>query len=444
MQSSESSNSPSKAESQAPNGRLVVCLVWVFRVIVGCTFIFSGITKLVDLWGTVFKIEDYLDVWHIDVPRTVVLMGAMSLSTFEFASGLLLLTGCYRRVLTWLIGMLMSGMLVLTAYIWYADPVSDCGCFGDFMILSNSATFWKNVVLMAMVIFLIIYNRRGASLYKAPIQWIVVVSVVLYSIAVSLVGYTIQPLLDFRPYPVGAPLLGDELSDDTYVSFVYSRDDIEKVFGSDELPDEEDGWSFVRRIESDNKPAKTLTAYDPVTGEDVTYDYLEGADSLLILVLPEPKRADLSNTYLINELSDVVDRDGSSMVALLATDDRGIDRWVDHSMASYPCLQADDTSLKQLSRGVMSMVWVTGDTVRWKRTVSSITMDDVDRIVSGKASLSSLSIDGPREFVRITLILGGFLVVLYLLQTIIINTWQLIRQKRQSRKKAVAQKENVH
>ncbi|MDE6402777.1 MAG: hypothetical protein K2K86_03095, partial [Muribaculaceae bacterium] len=212
------------------------------------------------------------------------------------------------------------------------------------------------------------------------------------------------------------------------------RDGVEEVFGSDQLPDEDAGWTYVRRIEPDDAGDKTLTAYDPVTGEDVTYDYLEGADSLLILVLPEPKRADLSNTYLINELSDVIERDGSSMVALLATSDRGIERWVDHSMAAYPCLRVEDTSLKQLSRGVMSMVWVTQDTVRWKRTVASITMDDVDRIVSGKASLSSLAIDGPYQFIRLTVVLGGFLIVLYLLQTIIINTWQLIKHKRASRK----------
>ncbi|MDE7473299.1 MAG: DoxX family protein [Muribaculaceae bacterium] len=421
---------PPRAERKAVN--FVGLFVWLFRLIVGGTFIISGVTKLVDLWGTVFKIEDYFTVWQWEVPRTVVLIGAMALSTFEFISGLLVLTGCYRRVLTWLVGLLMAAMLVLTAYIWYADPVSDCGCFGDFIILSNGATFAKNIVLMAMIIYLILYNRRCASLFKAPIQWIVVTAVVFYSIAISLVGYNIQPLLDFRPYPVGAPLLGDESSDGGDVQFVYSRDGVEKVFGSDELPDEDAGWAYVRRIEPEADDSKTLTAYDPVTGEDVTFDYLEGADSLLILVLPEPSRADLSNTYLINELSDAISRDGSSMVALLATSQRGIERWVDHSMASYPCLQVEDTSLKQLSRGVMSMVWVTGDTVRWKRTVSSITMDDVDRIVSGKASMSSLAIDGPKEFMRLTVVFGGFLVVLFLLQTIIINTWQLIKKKRTS------------
>lgn len=421
---------PPRAERKA--GNFVTLLVWLFRLIVGGTFIISGVTKLVDLWGTVFKIEDYFTVWQWEVPRTVVLIGAMALSTFEFISGLLVLTGCYRRVLTWLVGLLMATMLVLTAYIWYADPVSDCGCFGDFIILSNGVTFAKNIVLMAMIIYLIRYNRRCTSLFKAPIQWIVVTAAVFYSIAISLVGYNIQPLLDFRPYPVGAPLLGDESSDGGDVQFVYSRDGVEKVFGSDELPDEDAGWAYVRRIEPEADDSKTLTAYDPVTGEDVTFDYLEGADSLLILVLPEPSRADLSNTYLINELSDAISRDGSSMVALLATSERGIERWVDHSMASYPCLQVEDTSLKQLSRGVMSMVWVTGDTVRWKRTVSSITMDDVDRVVSGKASMSSLAIDGPKEFMRVTVVFGGFLVVLFLLQTIIINTWQLIKKKRTS------------
>ncbi|MDE5635129.1 MAG: DoxX family membrane protein, partial [Muribaculaceae bacterium] len=93
-------------------------LVLSMRVIVGAVFIMSGITKLIDLWGTVFKIEEYVAVWGIDVPRTVIMMGGLALSTFEFSAGLLLLAGGYRRVGTWGLMACMSFMLPLTLYIW--------------------------------------------------------------------------------------------------------------------------------------------------------------------------------------------------------------------------------------------------------------------------------------------------------------------------------------
>lgn len=418
-----------------------VALVWLFRLLVGSVFIVSGVTKLVDLWGTVFKIEDYIDVWGLDVPRTVVMMGALFLSSFEFTAGLLLLTGCYRRVVTWLLSVCMLFMLPLTAYIWIADPVSDCGCFGDYIVISNAATFWKNVVLLAMIVYLVVYNRKAMCLFKAPIQWLVVTVTAFYCIVVSLIGYNIQPMLDFRPYPIGSQLIGEDGEADAGVGFRYVRDGDEAVFDASSLPDEDEGWTYVGRVEADSAADGGLAVYDPESGDDVTIDYLADVDSLLLLIIPEPARADLSYTYSINELADAVTRDGGSIVALLATGSKGIDRWKDHSMASYPCLSADDTQLKQLSRGVMSMVWVTNDTIRWKRTVSSINLDEVEAVARGDRSVGSLGFDGAEYMLRLTLLLVAFLIVLLVLQTAAVK---IPRRGNHKRSKDVAQVKNVH
>lgn len=413
-------------------------LVLSMRVIVGAVFIVSGISKLIDLWGTVFKIEDYMAVWGIDVPRTVIMMVGLALSTFEFSAGLLLLGGCYRRVVTWGLMACMSFMLPLTLYIWIADPVSDCGCFGDFLVISNGATFFKNVVLTAMVVYLMKYNKRVGGLFKAPIQWIVGTVVMFYCISVALIGYNIQPMVDFRPFKVGGPLV-DDMSDvlDEDVMFRYSRDGIIKDYRANELPDESDGWMFVERIEPERREARQLAVYDPLTGDDVTMDYLVGVDSLLLLVIPEPARADLSYTYTINEFADRVMMDGGGFVALLATGDRGIERWKDHSMASYPCLEVDDTQLKELSRGVMSMVWVTDDTIRWKRTVASISLDKTEAVSAGKLAVSQLGFDGGGYMMKLTLALAIVLILMYIFQTAVVKLVKLVV-------KDVAQMENVH
>ncbi len=432
MQSSELSSSLNKDAKKLAKSNCGILLwaVWICRLLIGGTFILSGIVKLDDLWGTVFKIEDYLSVWNWDIPRTIVMMSALALSMFEFTAGILILTGCYRRIIAWLSLLFMVAMLALTLYIWVYDPVSDCGCFGDFIVLSNSTTFFKNVVLASLSVFLLKFNCRCASLFKAPIQWMVVVSAVFYSIIVALIGYNVQPMLDFRPYKVGTPLVHDFDNGASAVRFIYEKDGEEQAFNIDDLPDEADGWTFVEREDVTVDGESNLTVYDPVLGDDVTAEYLEGADSLLILVLPEPERADLSYTYLINELYDAIINRGGEMIALLATSDKGIARWKDHSMADYPCLKVEDTSLKQLSRGVMSMVWVSNDTIRWKRSVSSLTMNEVEPIVNGSSSMVSLAVDGPGMFKSATLVLVLFLLTLYLLQTIILRFWRSICRKK--------------
>lgn len=410
--------------------RSLVALVWLFRIIVGGVFILSGVTKLVDLWGTVFKIEDYMEVWAVEVPRTVVMMGALLLSAFEFTAGLLLLTGCYRRVVTWLLLACMIFMLPLTAYIWAVDPVSDCGCFGDFLVLSNAATFWKNVIIVILIVFLIRHNRKASSLFKAPIQWMIVTVSMFYCLTVSLIGYNIQPMLDFRPYPVGDPLMSESADENTDVQFLYTRDGEEQLFTADSLPDEDEGWTFVDRVSAEGEGDEQLAIFDPATGDDVTYDYIADVDSLLLLVIPEPARADLSYTYSINELADAVTRRGGNVVALLATGEKGIGRWQDHSMASYPCLSADDTQLKQLSRGVMSMVWVSNDTIRWKRTVASISLDEVESVSRDNAPLSSLGFDGEKYMRHITAMLLIILVAVFILQTAAIKIPHIGHHKR--------------
>ncbi len=406
--------------------------VWALRILVGALFVFSGIVKAIDLWGFVFKLEEYLAAWGMTQPRSLVLMVAMAVSAYEAVFGFLLMCGCYKRVAPWALMASMAVMLPLTAYIAIASPVADCGCFGDFWVISNTATFLKNIVLTSALVFLIIYSPRvKTGLYKPAIQWLVGATVTLYMIIIGLYGYNIQPMLDFRPYPPGSSLVADagNNDDDAMPTFIYEKDGEHREFAADDLPDDST-WIFVERKEAPatkNSNPGIFAIYDgddEVTGEAIT-----GEGKELLLVIPELRRADISYTYYINDLYEKADSAGISMVALIGASEKGIEMWKDFSMASYTCYSVEDTALKELSRGVMSLVLLDNGRIKGKATVSSL--------VSGKynnsdplAAVAELS-DTPHAaiFGVLSAITGAFLLFIYLFQGIILAIRATIRKK---------------
>ena len=197
--------------------------VWLLRLCVGAVFVTSGLVKAIDLWGFVFKLEEYALSFGFPQPRSVMVMTALFVSGYEFLFGFFLATGCFKRAAPWGLALMMLVMLPLSLYIAIASPVSDCGCFGDFLIISNTATFVKNLVLTAAIVALLFWNPKVRSgLFEPAIQWVAGVWTGLYLIIVALYGYNVQPMLDFRPFPIGTPLAPEEEAEEDYL-FVYQR-----------------------------------------------------------------------------------------------------------------------------------------------------------------------------------------------------------------------------
>jgi triosephosphate isomerase len=423
-----------------PKSKWFAPMVWLLRLLTGGVFLVSGFVKGVDLWGFVFKLEEYLAVWGWQQPRSVVVMAALLISGYEFVFGFLLATGCYKRVAAWALTLQMAVMLPLTAYIAVASPVADCGCFGDFLVLSNGMTLVKNIVLTVLLVLLLIYNpklKRGV--YQPALQWMVGAWISLFFVIVALYGYNVQPMIDFRPYPVGSKLIADapdnqndeqeltaddetaEDSDDDEVDesamrFIYERNGVQQEFTIDNLPDST--WTFVDRIEvRDDANSTDFVVYDE-EGEDVTEYAITGVGTELLIVIPEPQRIDISHTYFLNELKEWADTTDVRMVCLIAAERHGIEFWKDVSMASYDVYTADDTKLKELVRGTMSVVQLQDGIIRAKYTLSSIDDDIYDAGPSGTDLLDEMS-PAPRGWLRLLLLFfGAFLIVLYLFQSL--------------------------
>lgn len=371
MPSSQSSNSPSLQLSQRLYSPWIV---WLLRILVGATFIMSGFVKAIDPWGSVIKITEYVNVWGIDVIPSLITLAAFSLGAYEFVWGAMLFFGCYKRFSVWMLTLFMAVMLPLTLYILIASPVDDCGCFGDFIVLSNSATFIKNIFLTLALVYLLCYNKRTSGCFTPYIQWIIGGLFTLYIIIIELIGYTVQPMIDFRQYAPGTELISENDEEDTptIYEYTYSRDGVEKTFTIDNLPDST--WKFVsRNIIGGGDPLSTdgFTVIDE-EGDDIAADIIDTEAEQFIVTIPDIDSVDLSYTYLINDLNDFINHHGGSLVALIDNNEDGYNRWQDISMASYPIYKADPKMLKELARGHAALIYLDHGRVVWKRSLSSI------------------------------------------------------------------------
>lgn len=347
--------------------------VWLARIVVGLTFVVSGWAKAVDPWGFIYKIEDYLTVWSIDVAREITLTGAISLSVAEFITGVLIVTGCWRRLSVMVAAGFMTVMLPLTAYIAIADPVPDCGCFGDFIIISNTATFLKNIVLFALVIYLLKYNTRVKGLYRHSLQWQTVAVSLVFVVTVSFIGYRYQPVVDFRPFKTGSVFPPASAEDYPDVIFVYSKDGEEREYNIDNLPDST--WTFVSRIDrttTEDNSFAVFDGYDDVTG------LLVSDKPLLLLVVNDPGAGYLYRSRLVMQFAALIEREGGEMVAILAADADGVEKWRNLAAIDTDIFTADDTSLKMLARGDTALVYIVDGHIVWKRNIASFSPDLFD------------------------------------------------------------------
>ena len=366
-------------------------LTLLMRLTVGGVFAFSGFTKAVDPWGTCYKITDYLTALGADRWSSTALFIAVSLAALEFIVGVLIIVGAYRRSAPMLALLMILVMTPLTLWLAVTDAVPDCGCFGDALHLSNLATFAKNVLLLLGIIYLLCFNTSLRSVYGPAVQWVVIALSLAFVLAVAYYGYFKQPLIDYRPYPIGTRLVSavadsDEDEDEDEYIFIYRKDSVEQEFTIDEVPDEEDGWEYVTRYHARRPHGKVIMqvgnnpnsiAILDEDGNEVTLDVLGDSRRTVLLLFPDLAQVGVINSFALNELTDAALVADADVIGLTPATPAEVEQWKDVSMASYPIYYMDDSELKMVARGNPAVVYLEDGTIVWKRTLSSL--DDVEQ-----------------------------------------------------------------
>jgi uncharacterized membrane protein YphA (DoxX/SURF4 family) len=336
------------------------------RFILAAVFIYSGFVKAVDPMGTQYKIEDYLTAFGITwMPALIPLCLSLFQAALELLLGVFLLLGIRRRLSSLLTLILYLFFTPLTLYLAIANPVSDCGCFGDALVLTNWQTFTKNIILLLMAVSLQRKPLLMPRFISKHNQWIITLFTVIFIMFFSSYNLYHLPLFDFRPYHIGADIpkgmtIPEGAKQPKFeTTFILQKNGVKKEFTLDNYPDST--WTFVdsKSVQTEAgyvPPIHDLSLTDVATGEDLTDSVLTYKGYVFLLVAPWLERADQSHIDLINELNDYCVIHGYPFYCLTSSTDKSIAGWKDATAAEYRFVNVDGTTLKTIIRSNPGLV----------------------------------------------------------------------------------------
>ena len=341
--------------------RLLKMTVNLCRIIVALTFIFSGFVKAIDPIGLQYKLQDYLGAIGIPgfLPDWMLLIMAVLLAAVEFCMGIFLLFAIQRRLISKLIVVFMSIMTLITVWLVVANPVKDCGCFGDALHLTNTETLVKNIILLGCSIVIM---RRPLAMFRfisESNQWIVINYTIVFIFVCSGLSLYYLPLFDFRPYRIGTNIpRGMEIPKDAEqplfeTTFIMEKGGQRKEFTLNDYPDST--WKFidsktVQVKEGYIPPIHDFSIADRKTGKDLTDSVLRHKGYTFLLIAPYLERADDSNFGDIDQLYEYAQTYNIPFYCLTASTAKAIQRWKDITGAEYPFCITDETTLKTIVR----------------------------------------------------------------------------------------------
>lgn len=274
------------------------------RTIIAAVFLFSGFVKAVDPLGTVYKIEDYLKAFGGFFTELLPLAGAAAvcLIAIEWLLGVCMLCNVRTKITVWLALAFYLVMTPLTLWIALNNPVTDCGCFGDALVLTNWQTFWKNIVLLGLVTILLCCHRAIPPFFS---NWMEIVIVLLGAGSVAGImyySYNHLPPLDFRPYKIGNNIpelmtVPEDAEPDVYeTTLIYAKDGVEQEFTLDDYPKGDPEWTFVDQKSVLIKKGYEAPIHDfeilTMDFEDITHDILESEEPVTLVTMYDLKKTD--------------------------------------------------------------------------------------------------------------------------------------------------------
>ena len=364
--------------------RLIKIGLVIARILFGITFLFSGFVKAVDPLGFTYKIEDYLISFHLTQFIPLALTVAVVLIILEFLLGIFILLGLFRKWSTSLAVLFMLVMTPMTLYIALENPVADCGCFGDALVISNWATFYKNIVLISLALFLFVYRNNIRPYFSSKTKNIVLGFLLLFSILFCLYNILYLPIMDFRPYRVGVNIPEqmevDLNNGDVYENiYIYEKDGIEEEFTEDTFPWEDSTWTFVdfkaKLIKEAEQPVIEefhIVAYNKdsagmfVKADDITQQVLSEPISLLVVSLSLDD-ANESAMKQITTMADYAVANNIDMQIVTSSEAGAIEQWSEKlGNANLNFAGMDELTLKTIIRSNPGLLLLNKGTIEAK------------------------------------------------------------------------------
>ncbi len=355
--------------SLAYSKRYNIAALTICRILVGALFIFSSFTKGVDPLGTKYKILDYLAAYNMTWLNGMAMVLSMGLILAEFLVGICLLIKVYPRLAVLGATLLMLFFTITTLFDALYNLVPDCGCFGTAVKMSNWQTFYKNLVIDALLIPLIMNNKLLENKLSGRSNFIIASIFALLFLGFETYNYRHLPVVDFMNWKVGKQM--NVQSDDPariYLTFKNRITGEKQEYLSSEYPWNDSVWAaqweFVdQRVDGDVN-VLGFSALD-ADGDDVT-DMLLNTENLLMFTSNDLTKVSAKEWDKVKEITNYAENRGYIVVWTVANEAE----YVEYLRTKYDFLNevfyADELEIKTIVRSNPGLIWLDNGLVKDK------------------------------------------------------------------------------
>ena len=351
-------------------------IVSIARILVGVLFIFSGFIKLNDPVGFSYKLQEYFSEPVLDIPFLIpfALVIAILLVVFELVVGIMLLIGYAPKFTSWSLLLMIIFFTFLTFYSAYFNKVTDCGCFGDAIPLTPWESFYKDIILLVLIL-IIFFNQK----YINPIfpvkyhKWVVFGSFMAcfafcYHVLMHL------PVFDFRPYKVGNNIQekmqlpeGAEKAEVIYTWKFNVNGEEKTIINNGVYPQVEGEFIGVETSQSGENAIPPIHDF-VIEGKDgdITEEVLN-AEKVLLIIAYNLRSTEFDGYKAVKSLSEEAKRKGYSVIGLTASGEDFQEEIQKEFNLNFDFYQTDETALKTIVRSNPGFLTLKRGTITQKK-----------------------------------------------------------------------------
>lgn len=396
-------------------------LMLISRIFTGIVFIFSGFVKAIDPDGFAIKLSEYFLAFHMDFFEFLSYPIAIFFSSVEFMIGLNLVFRIRMRFTSWLLLIFMSYFTVLTFILALTNPVTDCGCFGDAIKLTNWETFGKNLILFVPTVVIFIFRKKYEARYSVWQEWFVTIVNLLLPAFLSLYCLKHEPIIDFRPYnagtsipekmsiPEGAP------TDEYEITMIYEKDGVRKDFAEADIPWQDTTWKWVERkeklISKGYVPPIHDFAISSLSGEDITQNILNDSDYVFLIIAPKLEKGKAGDYQKMNDLTLKASSLNIQTYCLTSSTTDMIERFNSEFKPAFVIASCDETVLKTIMRSSTGLIILKKGTILGKWSAADA--PDVNDLKKNMIEVILLQNSKSAEWLKV-IVLAFFLIIVYI------------------------------
>ncbi|TWV99504.1 BT_3928 family protein [Chitinophaga pinensis] len=352
-------------------------LLNLLRIIVGVLFIFSGLVKANDPLGLSYKMEEFFEVLHMTFLSPYSLAYSIIMNTAEIALGAALLLGFRMRIVSILLLIMITFFTFLTGYALYSGEIKECGCFGDCIKLTASQTFWKDVVLLVMILILFLYNKRIKPLFGKQLNFILLIVSIVFAGGIQ--WYTLEhlPIVDCLGYKVGNNIpekmkLPPGARPAEYETvLIYEKDGQQKEFTAENYPWSDSTWVFVDRRDKlvreaeGEAPVKDFILTD-ADGVNQTQAILAEPTPVYLFLVKNVKEAGKGWDAKMKALQEQFKAGKVYIYGVTASSKEDISAFTAAHGLQFPFVQMDGTAIKTAGRSNPCLILLEKGTIKGK------------------------------------------------------------------------------